>query len=133
MKILARSYVYWPKIDSDIEQFVKRCRNCALTAKAPVKVLLQSWTQPKAPWQKVHVDYAGPFNREYFFVLVNAYSKWPEIIPTESISAQRTINILQDIFARFGIPETIVSDNSTHNSFQRSSYLFFSQWYSALT
>jgi len=113
MKILARSYVYWPKIDEDIEQFVKRCKNCALTAKAPVKVPLHSWSQPTAPWQRVHIDYAGPLNGEYFFILVDAFSKWPEVIPTQTISAQRTINILQDIFARFGFPETIVSDNGT--------------------
>ncbi|XP_020297565.1 uncharacterized protein K02A2.6-like [Pseudomyrmex gracilis] len=113
MKVLARSYFYWPKIDADIEWFVKQCRNCAFAAKAPVKVPLQSWTQPTAPWQRIHIDYAGPLNGEYFFVLVDAFSKWPEIIPTQSISAQQTINILQSIFARFGIPETIVSDNGT--------------------
>lgn len=32
-------------------------------------------------------------------------------------SAQRTVNILQDICARFGTPETIISDNGTQFTF----------------
>ncbi|XP_018402050.1 PREDICTED: uncharacterized protein K02A2.6-like [Cyphomyrmex costatus] len=113
MKIIARSYVYWPRIDQQIEEFVRNCRNCALAAKSPIKVPLSSWSLPEKPWQRVHIDFAGPLNGEYYFVLVDAFSKWPEIVPTQTITAQRTIDILQEIFARFGVPESLVSDNGT--------------------
>ncbi|KYN02135.1 Uncharacterized protein K02A2.6, partial [Cyphomyrmex costatus] len=59
------------------------------------------------------IDFAGPLNGEYYFVLVDAFSKWPEIVPTQTITAQQTIEILQEIFARFGVPESLVSDNGT--------------------
>ncbi|KYM97848.1 Uncharacterized protein K02A2.6 [Cyphomyrmex costatus] len=113
MKIIARSYVYWPRIDQQIEEFVRNCRNCALAAKSPIKVPLSSWSLPAKPWQRVYIDFAGPLNGEYYFVLVDAFSKWPEMIPTQTIAAQRTIDILQEIFARFGVPESLVSDNGT--------------------
>ncbi|XP_018396139.1 PREDICTED: uncharacterized protein K02A2.6-like [Cyphomyrmex costatus] len=76
-------------------------------------VLLSSWSLPEKPWQRVHIDFAGPLNGEYYFVLVDAFSKWPEIVPTQTITAQQTIEILQEIFARFGVPESLVSDNGT--------------------
>ncbi|XGW09657.1 hypothetical protein V3C99_011721, partial [Haemonchus contortus] len=37
MKMLARSYVYWPTLDTDIEQLVRNCSKCASVAKNPVK------------------------------------------------------------------------------------------------
>ena len=46
-------------------------------------------------------------------MVVDSYSKWPEIIPTKSINANTTINLLRGIFATHGIPEQIVSDNGT--------------------
>ncbi|XP_018406351.1 PREDICTED: uncharacterized protein K02A2.6-like [Cyphomyrmex costatus] len=54
-----------------------------------------------------------PINGEYYLIVVDAFSKWPEIYPTKTISAQRTVEIMEDIFARFGIPETLVTDNGT--------------------
>ena len=46
-----------------------------------------------------------------FLVVVDAHSKWPEVIPAGSTTSSSTIEVLRDLFARFGIPEQIVSDN----------------------
>ena len=46
-----------------------------------------------------------------FLVVVNAHSKWPEVIPMSSTTTSKTIEVLHDLFTRFGIPERIVSDN----------------------
>ncbi|XP_018312945.1 uncharacterized protein K02A2.6-like [Mycetomoellerius zeteki] len=113
MKAIAGSYVYWPGIDKEIEQIVKVCHNCALATKSPTKVPLASWYTPTYPWQRLHADYAGPINGEYYLIVVDALSKWPEIYPTKTITAQRTVEIMKDIFARFDIPETLVTDNGT--------------------
>ncbi|PIC43510.1 hypothetical protein B9Z55_004221 [Caenorhabditis nigoni] len=113
MKQLARSLVYWPAIDKDIEKVVRSCDLCASVAKNPIKNTLCSWPIPTAPWQRVHCDYAGPVDGRYYLVIVDAFSKWPEVIPTTSITSTATINILRRIFAQFGDPETLVSDNGT--------------------
>ena len=34
MKSIMRSYVYWTNMDRDIENIVKACKGCALTANA---------------------------------------------------------------------------------------------------
>lgn len=48
---------------------------------------------------------------EYFLLCVDAYSKWVEIVRTKSTTAVATISILRSLFARLGMPETLVSDN----------------------
>ncbi len=46
-----------------------------------------------------------------FLVVVDAYSKWPEVIQMSSTMSQNTIEALRALFARYGLPEQIVSDN----------------------
>ncbi|XP_062711752.1 uncharacterized protein K02A2.6-like [Aedes albopictus] len=113
MKSLARSFVYWPKIDDDIEGLVRCCRSCAEAAKSPRKTDLESWPVPSKPWERVHIDYAGPIDGFYYFLVIDAFSKWPEIFRTRSTTTSATLDILQEIFARFGNPRTLVSDNGT--------------------
>ena len=44
-------------------------------------------------------------------VIIDAYSKWVEAIPMGSTSAALTIVQLRKLFAQFGLPTTLVSDN----------------------
>lgn len=111
MKSIARSYVYWPSIDNDIEHFVKTCSPCALAGKSPVKTKLHSWPLSSNPWERVHIDYAGPFKKFHFLIIVDSFSKWPEIIKTSTTTTAKTISILSSVFARFGAPKLLVSDN----------------------
>ena len=59
----------------------------------------------------MHVDFAGPFLRSMFLLLVDAQSKWPEVVPMQSATATKTFECLRTIFARHGLPEQLVSDN----------------------
>jgi RNase H-like domain found in reverse transcriptase/Reverse transcriptase (RNA-dependent DNA polymerase)/Integrase zinc binding domain/Integrase core domain len=112
MKSLARSYCYWRGIDADIEKLVKSCKPCCLIQKNPGKQQpVHLWDYPKQPWERVHIDYAGPFMERNFFILVDAHTKWPEIVTTRSTDSTASINILRSIFGRFGLPYTLVSDN----------------------
>lgn len=111
MKLLARSKVFWPHIDKDIEKIVKACESCAITGKTPIKCTLQPWTIPTKPWSRVHIDYAGPIDGMSFLVIVDALSKWPEIFLTKSTTTARTTELLSEAFARHGHCDIIVSDN----------------------
>ena len=61
MKSLARLHVWWPEIDSDIEQFVACCNACQQQRPQMPKVPVNPWLWPTKPWQRIHIDYAGPF------------------------------------------------------------------------
>ncbi|XP_065075510.1 uncharacterized protein K02A2.6-like [Ochlerotatus camptorhynchus] len=113
MKAIARSYVYWPSLDEDIVGYVKACAQCASVAKSPPHATPMPWPKTVGPWQRVHIDYAGPIDGDYFLIVVDSYSKWPEIVKTRSITSISTIAILRGLFARLGMPVTLVSDNGT--------------------
>lgn len=113
MKSLARSYVYWKNIDADIQDFVRKCSSCAEAAKSPPKIPFSPWSTPKGPWHRLHIDFAGPINGDSFFIIVDAYSKWPEIVSTRNTTTTFIIGTLEEIFARFGNPQILVSDNAS--------------------
>ncbi|XP_055543798.1 uncharacterized protein K02A2.6-like [Wyeomyia smithii] len=86
---------------------------CAEAAKSPRKTDLESWLIPSKPWERVHIDYAGPINGYYYFLLIDAYSKWSEIYRTRSTNTTKTLEMLDEIFSRFGNPKILVSDNGS--------------------
>ncbi|XP_077497849.1 uncharacterized protein LOC144108505 [Amblyomma americanum] len=110
-KELARSYVWWPGIDADLEQHVKKCAECQQQRNEPAPAPLHPWSWPTSPWQRVHLDFAGPMKDKMFLVAVDAHSKWPEVYVMQKTTAYHTIQCLQDLFSRLGVPDTIVTDN----------------------
>jgi hypothetical protein len=115
MKSLARSYCYWYKIDADIERKCKSCESCCSVLNSPAKVNFHHWEGVTAPMQRVHIDYAGPFMKQNFLIVVDAYSKWVEVYPVDDTSAATTIDVLRlHYFARYGIPHVLVSDNGSN-------------------
>ncbi|KAK3726335.1 hypothetical protein QZH41_008960, partial [Actinostola sp. cb2023] len=114
MKYLARSYVWWPGMDQDIENLVKRCNQCQLHQKTPAEAPLHPWEWPSEPWTRIHIDYAGPYKGEMFLVVVDACSKWLEVHLMNSTTSTATIEKLRETFANHGLPKTIVSDNGSN-------------------
>ena len=111
MKGLSRSYVWWPKIDSDIEKTVSTCLVCQKIRSEPVQAPVHPWTFPSKPWSRIHIDFAGPISGTTYLVVVDAYSKFPEVVKMTSTTSTATVNALRDIFSRYGLPEIMVSDN----------------------
>ncbi|XP_055613053.1 uncharacterized protein K02A2.6-like [Uranotaenia lowii] len=111
LKTLARGYVWWERIDKDIEDMVRNCASCQLTRPDPVKAPLHCWEQPNQPFERVHVDFAGPFLGSYFIVFVDAFTKWPEVKILRDITTNTTIHACREFFATFGIPSVLVSDH----------------------
>ena len=112
MKQLARSVVYWPHIDKDIETLGRNCTACAEHQNKPSKPANHPWMLPEKPWSRVHVDHAINFMGTNWLVMIDAYSKYPCIHATSSTSTQATVNLLEEDFAHFGYPHTIVTDNA---------------------
>ena len=57
------------------------------------------------------MDFAQ-YEGDYYFVMVDAYSKWPEVIKmSHGTSAERTIDAMRSVFSRQGLCEEIVADN----------------------
>ena len=113
MKNLARSYLWWPGLDGDIEEKVKSCQVCQLQSAAPAAAPLHPWEWPEKPLSRIHVDHAGPFMGQLFLIVIDTYSKWIEVYPTSSKVATASIEKLHQAFANHRVPEMVVSDNGS--------------------
>ena len=111
MKSIARSYMWWPGLDTDIENLAKACQSCMVAKNAPATAPLQPWSWPSKPWYRVHLDFAGPFQGSSFFIAIDSHSKWPEVRIMNTTTVSKTLDVLRDWFASHGIPYQMVSDN----------------------
>ncbi|CAF1110241.1 unnamed protein product [Adineta ricciae] len=113
MKADARRYFWWPSLDKDIEDLAKQCRTCSEHSNQPPKVPLQQWPVPEVPWKRIHIDFMGKFLDNYYLIVVDAHSKWLEVIVMKTITTTATVNALLLLFSHYGLCEEIVSDNGT--------------------
>ena len=111
MKGLSRSYVYWPRIDRDLEKVAQECQVCQLHSKMPRVDKDHSWMPASKPWERIHIDFAEQFMGTNFLVIIDAHSKWIEIFVQARLTSEQTIANLQRCFATYGVPKQVHSDN----------------------
>lgn len=111
-KALARSYVWWPQLNDDIETLVQNCNKCLENRHMPPRTSYE-WVMPAKPWSRLNIDFAGPYQNKTFLIIVDAYSKWPEVFIVNNMTSATVIRYLRMIFAIHGLCETLVSDNGT--------------------
>ena len=112
LKARARSCIWWPNIDTAIEQMVKSCSSCQENRNSPPEAPIHPWPWPSRPWSRLHIDFAGPLkNNTMLLIIIDAFSKWIEVFPMTTVTSSATISKLKVLFAQFGLPDTIVSDN----------------------
>ena len=111
MKALCRERIWWPGLDTDLEKFVRHCLNCQLQANFPKRTRDTVWPESPSVWNRLHLDYAGPFLGFYWLIIVDAWSKWCEIQMLQKATSQETINICKRYFGIYGLPHVLVTDN----------------------
>jgi hypothetical protein len=111
-KALLREKVWFVGIDSLVQRKIASCVACCANHDSKPREPLQMTPLPDRPWQKVSVDFYGPLpSGHYLFVVLDDYSRFPEVKILTSTSAQQTINALEEIFSSRGVPEILKSDN----------------------
>ena len=97
-------------MDAAIVERVQQCHVCAALDKSPPRAPLYPWKRPAKLWERIDIDFfeKGKLN---FLILVDAYSKWLEVLPMGSMTSLKTIEVLRSLFSRYGIPKEVVSDN----------------------
>ncbi|XP_064469628.1 uncharacterized protein K02A2.6-like [Ornithodoros turicata] len=110
MKMLARSYVWWPGLDKAIEMKVKHCDPCAAVAAQDVPVPLHQWEPPDGPWVRLHGDFAELQGVNYL-IDIDALRKCPDVKCMSKTTASKTVDALADVFAQNGFPDVLVADN----------------------
>lgn len=108
-----REKVWFPGIDRMVEDAVKSCIPCQASYPGPKqREPLIPTPLPAHPWNSLSVDFAGPFpSGDYALVVIDEFSRFPEVEIVSSTSAAAVIPKLETIFARQGFPKTVKSDN----------------------
>lgn len=110
-KAIARTFVWCSSIDKQFEEKVRSCSSCSEQRNDPPPERMQPWDYSQYAWQRLHTDFADPFLNHTFLVIIEAYSKWEEVILVRSMNVNVTIGAIIPIFATCVIPEHVVADN----------------------
>lgn len=123
----ARESVFWPGINMDITHKCKLCSTCEKFQAKQHREPIITPEIPQWPFQLVASDLFSYKENEYLIV-VDYYSSYFEITNLRKATTSRAvIEALKNIFARFGVPEKVISDNGPQ--FDSQEYkLFAEQW-----
>ena len=106
----AKSCVFWPRMNSDIENHISECVGCQTYPNPPRKEPMQPHEIPCRPWQKIAMDVAEQEGRKYL-VLICFYSnlimvsELPGNPTTKSITTR-----LAAVFSEHGSCDVLMSD-----------------------
>ncbi|UYV75083.1 K02A2.6-like, partial [Cordylochernes scorpioides] len=110
-RLRARETVWWPGISEEIAETVRKCSVCIQEAVSKHEPLIPT-NFPTRLWQKIGMD-LFKFENKWYLVVIDYYSRFPEMIQLDRLTANVVVRSCKSIFARHGIPETVVSDNGT--------------------
>ncbi len=111
-KKIIRGLVYWPQVDKDVEKLISGCEACLRTRPAPPNATA-TWPSAEKVWSRVHADHLGPVNGNMYLLITDSFSKWLEVMKVRNLTAKETVEKFREVFARFGLPNTVVTDNAT--------------------
>lgn len=109
-KQLARDTLYWPSMNSQIDDMISKCSTCLSRQNQPPREPMMIHPIPSRPWSKVSSD-LFELNGRHFLVLVDYYSNFIEVENLQSLTSKSIIQHMKRIIARHGIMDTLITDN----------------------
>lgn len=107
----ARECLFWPGMNAEIKDFIGKCETCRTFENKQQKESLIPHDVPvDRPWAKVGTDLFTYKDSEYL-ITVDYFSSFWEIDHLHNTKSQTVVRKLKAHFARYGIPDTVMSDN----------------------
>ena len=102
---------WWPGISHDVFCYVSKCQECQENRPSLGKTV-STWPEAEV-WETLDKDWGYVKDQGNILVIVDAGSGWIEAFPAGNRTSQTEKVHLSQIFARFGIPRILVSDNGS--------------------
>ena len=112
-KLRAKETVYWPGLNTELENLVLNCELCLkyCTAKCKLEPSFALGQEiPLYPWTKLATDIFH-FEGASYLLIVDYTSCYPVVHKLTSMTGQHIASQFKLICSEYGWPETIVSDN----------------------
>ena len=119
--LLRRAGYFWPKMLEDCFGYYKGCQDCqkfGAIQRSPASAMnpiVKPW-----PFRGWGIDMIGQVNpasskgHKYILAATDYFTKWVEAIPFRNVTSKDVINFVKEhIIYRFGIPQTITTDQGT--------------------
>jgi hypothetical protein len=118
---LIKLHYYWPTLNRDVEDYVKRCDSCARfkAGRNPIAPLGEL-PETTAPFQMTSIDICGPYKEtlrknRYLLTFIDHFSRYPEAVPIPRQDAPTVARALvTEIFSRHGCPQVLSSDKGSN-------------------
>ena len=105
----ARQLVFWPNLTEDIRSAVRSCTTCQADRPSLQKEPMIPHDVPAAPWEKLGIDFFE-WNGNQYLLVADYFSKFPIVRAMSSTSTAKTVSVLKTIFAEYGIPCEVFTD-----------------------
>jgi rubrerythrin len=102
----ARAVLYWPGLTKDIDKMISACSTCATFRRSAA-------AEPLIPHETRDIF---TFKNMDYLLVVDYYSKYPEVTKLSGKTATSVNRNLREIFTRHGIPDELIADNMPFSS-----------------
>ena len=95
---------------TELKEYIAKCDVCMAHTSEQSKEPIQQHEFAVRPWSKVASDLCD-LDKRTFLVISDYYSNYIEVARVGSVTSRSIIKELKAVFARFGIPDVLVTDN----------------------
>ena len=107
----AHECIYWPGMSAKMKHHISACEMCReLDSTTHAKETLMFHEVPSRPWEKIATDIFTLDGQDYL-VTIDYFSNFWKVDRLPNTKASTTILKLKSRFARYGIPDKVISDN----------------------
>ena len=112
-KRLLRMRLWFPGMDKMVEEKVATCLPCQAATDSHHRDPLKPNPAPAEPWDRLYCDHWGPipYDGKHILVLIDALTRYPEVLVVKGTGADDNIHSFSEVFARHGYPRYLHSDN----------------------
>ena len=101
---------WWPGVGKNVEKFISACSECAKIWPRTEKPI-DTWPDAQ-PWERQHMYWSYIQEAGNILMIVDAGSGWIEAFTCGDRPTEKVIHCLSSIVGRFGVPHTLVSNNT---------------------